>query len=106
MVKFLRCNKTYAIQVVHVSSSEDSPIKDGITQGKRKMSRNLSKRKLFVAVDDGKKDSAWYSCKLVVVFNKLPVHGSGGSRGGRAEGPKMFPTLPKFKARRGWDAPL
>ncbi|KAJ7386334.1 hypothetical protein OS493_008453 [Desmophyllum pertusum] len=56
MVKFLRCNKTYAIQVVHVSSSEDSPIKDGITQGKRKMSGNLSKRKLFVAVDDGKKD--------------------------------------------------
>ena len=74
MVEISRCNKTYAIQVVQVSSSEDSPVKDGITQGKRKMGGNFSKRKLFVAVNDDKKDNTWYSCKLVVIFNKLPVH--------------------------------
>ena len=67
-------NNTYAIQVVHVSSSEDSPLKDGL-QAKRKMRGTISKRKLFAAVDEGQqcmmndqKANAWYSYKFILLI--------------------------------------
>ena len=64
-------DNTYVIQVVHVSSSEDSPLEDGL-QGKWKMQGSISKRKLFAAVHEGqqcmmndKKANAWYSYKFL-----------------------------------------
>ena len=66
-------DNTYVIQVVHVSSSEDSLLQDGL-QGKRKMRGTISKRKFFAAVDErqqcmmnDKKANAWYSYKFILL---------------------------------------